>query len=376
MKILQISSARAMGGGERHLADLANHLAGRGHDIHAAISPGSPLAKELRALPKENIATIPLRNALDAASALELARLINRKEIEIVHVHMARDYPLAAYAARRNRKSRLIITRHVMFPLSRLHGVTLSNVARVIAVSEAVARRLREQQLFPVDRIVTVPNGIDVARFAEVGRKFDDVAFRLKLGLPAAGRLVGTVGEINQLKGHEDFVRAAANVAERFPDLHFIIAGEDSSAQKEHLLALQVLIAEVGLEKRIHHFGWLDDIAELYCAIDIFVSASHSESFGLAMAEAMASGTPVVATATDGASEIIEDGVTGLLVSIGDADSLAGSVAGLLGDEKRRQKLAEAGRLSVGERFSLERMVEATEQVYRKALEPEGIAAR
>ena len=203
---------------------------------------------------------------------------------------MARDYPLAAYAARRNRKSRLIITRHVMFPLSRLHAVTLSNVSRVIAVSEAVARRLREQQLFPVERIVTVPNGIDVARFAGVRQKFDSVAFRLKLGLPEAGRLVGTVGEINQLKGHEDFVRAAAQLVEHFPDLHFIVAGEDSSAQKEHLRALQLLIAELGLEKRIHHFGWLDDIAELYCALDVFVSASHSESFGLAMAEAMASG--------------------------------------------------------------------------------------
>ena len=363
-----------MGGGERHLADLANHLTGRGHDVHAAISPRSPLAKELSALPRGNISTIPLRNALDAASALELAHLINKKEIEIVHVHMARDYPLAAYAARRNRKSRLIITRHVMFPLSRLHGVTLSNVARVIAVSEAVASRLREQQLFSADRIVTVPNGININRFAEMRQKFDGGAFRRKLRLPATSRLVGTVGEINQLKGHEDFVRAAAKLAEQFPDLHFIIAGEDSSAQKEHLIALQQLMAELGLKERTHHFGWLDDIAELYCALNVFVSASHSESFGLAMAEAMASGTPVVATATDGASEIIEDGITGLLVPIGDADALAESVAGLLEDELRRVGLAEAARKSVSDRFSLERMVVATEQVYREALGPDGIA--
>ena len=374
MRILQISSARAMGGGERHLADLANQLTARGHDVHAAISPRSPLAKELRALPKGNITTIPMRNALDAASALELARLISKKDIEIVHVHMARDYPLAAYATRRNRKSRLIITRHVMFPLSRLHAVTLSNVSRVIAVSEAVARRLREQQLFPADRIVAVPNGIDVNRFARMRQKFDGAACRLKLGLPATGRLVGTVGEISQLKGHEDFVRAAAKLAEQFPDLHFIIAGEDSSAQNEHLTALQLLIAEFDLETRIHHFGWLDDIGELYCALDVFVSASHSESFGLAIAEAMASGTAVVATATDGASEIIEDGVTGLLVPVGDAGSLAQSLAGLLEDGNRRGRFADAARNSVGERFSLERMVVATEQVYREAFGPDGVA--
>lgn len=357
-----------MGGGERHLSDLANSLAARGHDVHVALSPRSPLANELRAIPKQNIATIPLRNALDAASALELARLISKKEIEIVHAHMARDYPLAAYAARRNRKSRLIITRHVLFPLSRLHGVTLSNVSRVIAVSEAVARRLREQQLFPLDKIVTVPNGIDVDRFAEARRKFDREAFRRKLGLPSDGLLVGTVGEINPLKGHEDFVRAAAIIADRFPGLHFIVAGEDSSAQKEHLRALQQLIAELGLEKRVHHFGWLDDIAELYCALDVFVSASHSESFGLAMAEAMASGTPVLATATDGAGEIIEDGVTGLLVPIGDANSMAQTMARLLEDGNEGRRLGDAALERVRERFSLERMVDATEQVYRDAL--------
>lgn len=368
MRILQISSARALGGGERHLLDLANSLAAKGHDVHVALSPRSPLAKELRSIPKENIVTLPLRNALDAASALELARLISKKQIEIVHVHMARDYPLAAYAARRNRSSRLIITRHVLFPLSRLHGVTLSNVTRVIAVSEAVARRLREQQLFPPDKIVTVPNGIDVERFTAARRNFKRAEFRRKLELPAKGLLIGTVGEINPLKGHADFVRAAAIIADRFPDLHFIIAGEDTSSPKENLRALQQLIGELGLEKRVHHFGWLDDIADLYCALDVFVSASHSESFGLAIAEAMACETAVVATRTDGAGEIIDDGVTGLLVPIGDANSMAQAMAGLLEDDKQRRKLAAAASAAVRRRFSLERMVDETEQIYRDVL--------
>lgn len=368
MRILQISSARAMGGGERHLSDLVNELAARGHDVHVALSPRSPLQKELREIPKQNIVTLPLRNALDAASALELARLISKREIEIVHAHMARDYPLAAYAARRNRKSRLIITRHVLFPLSRLHGVTLSNVTRVIAVSAAVARRLREQQIFPDDRIVTVLNGIDVERFAAASRKFDRDSFRRKLGLPTDGSLIGTVGEINPLKGHEDFVRAAAIIAERFPDLHFIVAGEDSSPPKEHLRALQSLIGELGLEKRVHHFGWLDDIADLYCALDLFVSASHSESFGLAIAEAMACGTPVVATATEGAAEIISDGVTGVLVPLRDPNSLAQAIIPLLEKADERLRLARAASAAVRQRFSLERMVGETEAIYREVL--------
>ncbi|MEA2203340.1 MAG: hypothetical protein QOE77_116 [Blastocatellia bacterium] len=368
MRILQISSARAMGGGERHLLDLAHGLAARGHEIHVALTPRSPLAKRLTGIPKENIVSLPLRNALDAASALDLARLISKKQIDIVHVHMARDYPLAAYATRRNRSSRLIITRHVLFPLSRLHGVTLSNVARVIAVSEAVALRLREQQLFAEEKIVTIHNGIDVDRFAATRQSFNNADFRRRLKLPAQGLLAGTVGEINPLKGHEDFVRAAVLVAEQFPDLHFIIAGEDSSATKEHLANLQKLINEHGLENRVHHFGWLEDIGELYCAFDLFVSTSHSESFGLAMAEAMACGTPVIATATDGAKEIINDGVTGLLVPVADAEATAGAIAKLIDDKERRQRIAEAGRDSVRERFNLDEMISQTEAVYRAAM--------
>ena len=368
MRILQISSARALGGGERHLADLVNELAARGHDVHVALSPRSPLANELRAIPKQNIVTLPLRNALDAASALELARLISKRQIEVVHAHMARDYPLAAYAVRRNRSSRLIITRHVLFPLSRLHGVTLSNVSRVIAVSAAVARRLREQQIFPDDKIVTVPNGIDVDRFAQATLNLSRDEYRRKLELPPDGLLVGTVGEINSLKGHEDLVRAAAIIAGRFPGLQFIIAGEDTSSTKEHLSALQRLIGDLGLEKRVRRFGWLDDIADLYCALDLFVSASHTESFGLAIAEAMACGVPVVATATEGAGEIIDDGVTGVLVPIGDAASLAEAIIRLLEKADERAGLAKAAGATVRERFSLQRMVGETEQVYSDAL--------
>ena len=368
MRILQISSARALGGGERHLSDLANELAARGHDVHLALSPRSPLTNELRAIPKQNIVTLPLRNALDAASALELARLISKRQIEVVHAHMARDYPLAAYAARRNRSSRLIITRHVLFPLSRLHGVTLSNVSRVIAVSAAVARRLREQQIFPDDKIVTVLNGIDVDRFARATINLSRDACRRKLELPPDGLLVGTVGEINPLKGHEDFVRAAAIIAGRCPESHFIIAGEDSSSTKEHLAALQQLIVELGLEKRVHRFGWLDDIADFYCALDLFVSASHSESFGLAIAEAMACRVPVIATATEGAGEIIDDAETGILVPIGDAAALAEAMIPLLTKAEERAGLAQAAKVAVRERFSLERMVGETEQVYSEAL--------
>src|SRR4030095_12051559 len=101
MRILQICSAREIGGGERHLADLANNLATRGHEMFAAIAPGSPLRSELAALQSENIIELPMRNALSVRSGWRLARMMRERRIEIVHAHVARDYPLAGLAAGR-----------------------------------------------------------------------------------------------------------------------------------------------------------------------------------------------------------------------------------------------------------------------------------
>jgi L-malate glycosyltransferase len=368
LKILQISSAQSIGGGERHLADLAHGLAARGHDLHAALRPDSPLMGELNGLGK-NISTLPLRNALDAASARKLARLVRQQEIRIVHAHMARDYPLAAYACRRNPQARLIVTRHVLFPLNRLHRLVLSQTARVIAVSEAVARAIRSQGLVPAERIAVVPNGIDVDRFEQARARFDDRGFRRRWNIPENHLLIGTVGEIRLLKGHEDFLRAAATIVGRFPQTSFLIAGVDPSRTGEYRKTLERLIADLDLTKHVHLFGWVDDLPSFYCALYVFVSASHTESFGLVIAEALASATPVVATRTEGAEEILSPEEGGWLVPVGDAMALANAVSSLIENPEKRRRMAAIGSGIARRQFSVGRMVEETEQIYQEATE-------
>src|SRR5262249_51042020 len=156
-------------------------------------------------LPADHFTALPLRNSLDAPSARKLARLVRDRRIEIVHAHMARDYPLAAYAARQNPGARFVITRHVLFPLGRLHSIALANVSRVIAVSAAVANALRDQKVIPADRVTVVPNGIDVERFATAKAQIDRQEFRRRWRLGEECQLIGTVGELKALKGHEEF---------------------------------------------------------------------------------------------------------------------------------------------------------------------------
>ena len=218
---------------------------------------------------------------------------------------MARDYPLAAYAVRQNKNARLIVTRHVLFPLNRLHRITLAKAARIIAVSRAVGTQLSSSGIVPAEKISVVQNGIDTVRFKSAKENFDRRHFLRDWELPANSLLVGTVGELTPLKGQEEFLQAAVQVLEQNSDTYFVIAGIDNSGKNENRAILEKRIEQLGLTGRVRLTGWLEDIAQLYCALDVFVSASHTESFGLAIAEAMASSRAVVATETEGAREII-----------------------------------------------------------------------
>jgi glycosyltransferase involved in cell wall biosynthesis len=368
MKILQICSARQLGGGEKHLADLANALARRGHDVFAALAPSSPLLAELPALPKQNLVELRMRNSLNVASAFKLARFAREHQIEIIHAHVARDYPLAAFVSRRA-GARLVLTRHVLFPMSGIHRLTLRRTARIIAVSQAVADGLREQEIFASDRIVLIRNGIDVDRFASAARRSEAAG---REDNPGKRLRVGMVGHLAPIKGQEDFIRAAAIVCGLRDDVEFVIAGEDKSRSGEHLQTIERLIAELDLNQRVRLSGWVNDIAELLSTFDLLVSPSRSEPFGLSIVEAMAAGTPVVASMSEGAREIVDDNNTGRLVPIGDAEALAKVVGELLSDPAQCRRLSANAQRVVRERFSLGQMVVETEKVYEQVLDRSG----
>jgi glycosyltransferase involved in cell wall biosynthesis len=345
LNILQISSASSFGGGERYVADLTNALTKRGHELYIAVRPNSPLPRHLR-LPSERIVTLPLRNALDVQSARALDKFVRQQRIDIVHAHMARDYSLAAYAARR-RETKFIVTRHVLFQLNRLHRHTLARATKVIAVSQAVARELRASGVANEQQIAVIPNGVDVERFNRARTE------------PQDGLLVGSIGELRTLKRHDDFIRAAAQVASRFPNAQFVLAGTGAGREE-----LEELVVDLALEDKFRFLGWVEEAEQLLSEMDVFVSASETESFGLAIVEAMAAETAVVATATEGACEVIENQQTGLLVPIGNVDQIAAAVMSLLEDRDKREAIARRARQAANDRFSLTRMVDEIERIY------------
>ena len=344
------------GGGERHLADLSHALVDLGHEVYAASIPGSPLSAELSFLSKEKTFALSRRNY--AKNLAGLAGFLRSHSIEILHAHAARDYHLAALAVRLTSDSRLVLTRHVLFPLRPINRPLLRSAGRVIAVSQAVAESLRQNGVIESSKITLIHNGIDVDRFTR--------SMELRDGNSPA--LVGTVGHLAPIKGHDVFVRAAAMLYERRRALRFVIVGEDKSPEMGHRRSLESLVAELGVSGVVDLPGWRDDMPALLSSLTLFVSAARSEPFGLAIVEAMAAGLPVVASASEGASEIIEDGVSGKLVPVDHADALAEAIDNLLDNPVECSRLGRNAQLAARERYSLDRMAKDTERVYREVL--------
>lgn len=356
MKILQVCSLTTFGGGERHLVDLSHGLVDLGHEIYAASVRGSPLWAELSFLKSAN--TLELSRLNYVKNLIGLARFVRSHGIEIVHAHAARDYHLAALAVRLAPRGRLVLTRHALFPLRGINRPLLKDARRVIAVSQAVAKSLRRNGVIETSKITVVHNGIDSNRFANsvIGTSSADSPV-----------LVGTVGHLAPIKGQDVLVRAAALICAPRPGVRFVLIGEDKSPHLENRKFLESLVAELGLSGSVVLTGWRDDISSVLSSLTLYVSAARSEPFGLSIVEAMAVGLPVVAAASEGALEIIEDGISGKLVPVGDPESLAEAINDLLDDPTERSRLGRNASLAA-QRYSVTRMASDTERVYREVL--------
>lgn len=362
MRILQISSSRTYGGGERHFVDLCRGLQQRGHEVFAALRPTNVWQERLDFLPAGSIFHVSIRNSFGILSANRMAGFAREKGVEIIHAHVARDYIPASIACSLSGDSRFVLTRHVLFPLKPFNRFALKNLSKAIAVSPGVGHAL--QSVFPKQKIEIIANGIDSKPFDPAERADLRRSFRTLHGIPDDAVVIGTIGELIPLKGHRDIVLAANEIVPKFPNARFVIVGKDNTVDQKFRRELKRLVKVFGLEDRFLWLDWVEDTRSLFAALDIFVSASHSESFGMAILEAMASGTAVVATDTEGAKELL--GAKSIRVPIEDPVKLSERISELIADATQRRILSEEAMRTASERFSLNRMIDETERLYRE----------
>jgi glycosyltransferase involved in cell wall biosynthesis len=366
MKILQVCSAESLGGGERHVIDLTRAMIERGHQLHLAVRHESPLIDALSGYPIHWY-ELGLRNALDVISAQGIAQVIRKNRIDVLHAHLARDYTYcgiaARIAARLGNPVGFYITRHHFYPIKSnpIYDWTIGEARALIAVSDSVRENLVESFPDLADRVVTIPNWIDASGCGSLSRE----EARARLGVTKR-LVVGVVGQITQLKRQDLFIKAAAHlIKDRYwNDAEFLIVGEAGPDDEAYLSQLRQMASKLGISNQVRFTGYVDDLPALLAGFDIIAAPSDNEAFSLALAEAMASGCAVVATRVGGMAEIIEDGITGLLVERDNSWALIAALSRLLTDKRLREKIGSVARASVIERFDRRSVIDRIERLY------------
>jgi glycosyltransferase involved in cell wall biosynthesis len=268
----------------------------------------------------------------------------------VLHAHDAHAVTLAGVCARLT-GAPFVATRRVDFPLRR-RGYW-GRADRVIAISNAVAEVLVRDGIQP-ERITVVHSGISVDTTQAVER----LGIRDLLGLPPGALVAANVAALVPHKDHATLVAAAKQLEQRYPDLHWVVAGEGDLRH-----SLESRIRELGLRDRVHLMGHIASPERLIADADVFVMSSRQEGLGTSVLEAMALGTPVASTGAGGLPEMLAQGA-GLVVPPGDSAALAEAVDRMLGDSRLRTSLIERARAEVL-RFTDRRMADEVRSVYR-----------
>jgi glycosyltransferase involved in cell wall biosynthesis len=209
-----------------------------------------------------------------------------------------------------------------------------------------------------------IPSGVDVDRFVGNRSATEDKA---ELGLDPARAVVGTVGRLEERKGHDLFLHGAREMLQRANGMRPQILIVGDGPLREHLMAEA---ARLEIAESVRFAGAVPDVRVALSAMDVFVLPSNAEGMSNALLEAMAARRPVVATDVGGTNEVLNG--SGTLVSPGDAQALADAVMALLADPARAARVAEAGRQRVVERFSARVMVSRLEELYEERLAARG----
>jgi len=227
---------------------------------------------------------------------------------------------------------------------------------RYIAVAQTHGEYLRETERFPPRKVVVIPNGVDTELFRPDASA--RVSVRRELGLAPSTPLIGIVAALRTEKNHGLFVDVAQQVAQRFPDAHFVIIGDGPERPK-----IEAAVDRAGLRERMHLLGSRSDTNRLVAALDVFALTSLNEASPVSILEALACGVPVVSTRVGSVSESVLEGWNGFTVPSGDRNGIADKVELLLENQVYAAGLGSQGREHVLHHFSLNAMVAGYENL-------------
>lgn len=372
MKVLHVSTHINIGGIGNYILSLAGALKKRGIGCVVASSGGNLgnefAGKEIM-VKKIDINTKFELGPKVIRSAFDIAGIIRREKIDIVHAH-SRVSQVASFFACRMTGAPLVTTCHGYFR-KRLRGVLDTWGDKVVAISDAVRDHLRNDLGVKDGRIALIYNGVDPARFMSGYSGEDIMLTKRSVGLAGSGPVIGTIGRLSPVKGQRFLIEAMTAILSKHRDANMVLVGD--GPEKE---ALESLAKSLGIERSVHFVSSVIDTGRMLSIMDVFVFPSVKEGLGIALLEALAAGRACVASDVGGIGDILRRDSCGVLVPGGDPRAIAEAVIRLLEDPAGRAEMGRRGRRVVGEKFSLDMMAERMAGLYMEIVRGKGQGSR
>lgn len=305
----------------------------------------------------------------DIIAFFKLCFYIKKGRYDIVHTHSSKAGFLGRLAARLMGARIIIHTPHCfcfeasdMNAMEKLFYFYIEKFAalfcdKIIAVSESQRQDILKRRLVNSGKVITIENGVDIYKFSNNGKNI--LKKKQELGLSSSSFILGTVGVLNESKGHRYLIEATSKIIKEGYDVSLIIAGE-GILRKD----LETLRDKLGLNGRIKLLGFREDIPELLSLMDIFVFPSLWEGMSLALLEAMASGLPVISTDVHGAVDLIQDNKRGILVQKRNIKGLVEAIRYLISNRNVAKQIGEEAQRLICRYYTLEKQIHRIESLY------------
>ena len=304
-----------------------------------------------------------------------------------MHTHNPKTGVFGRLAARTSGVPIVINTVHGLYASADLGAAKRG----IVKLAERVSARVSDYELFqseedyrwalrthlvPDRRAGWLGNGVDTSRFDRAAVDPARVAaLRASWGIRDDEVVVGTVGRLVAEKGLRELFRAAEVVRREHPGARFVVVGPEDPSKADRLDAAAIEAARAAGHVSLPGEGAGHDMPAVYAAFDLFCLPSYREGVPRSAIEAMSTGLPVVATDIRGCREVVEDGVTGLLIPVRDHGAIARAVTRLLRDAELRREMGRAGRTRAVERFDERQVEDRTLAVYDRLLKAKGLRA-
>ena len=373
MRVVHIIKVTRISGAERHLLVLLKGL--RDHAIDAQLiilaepeTPMDDMLAEAKAIDIP-IHRLVIRRDYDVNINFELREMLRYLKPDIVHTHLIHADLFGLIASKLARIPTIIASRHNDDGFR--YRPIVRQVSRVlwwltdggIAISDAIRDFTIHIEGASKNKVDLVRYGLPYEWIPDAEIQSAKRALYQELALKDNVMILGMVCRLVEQKGIIYTLQAFKQIYSKFPHVHLVIAGDGELATE--LLAMGRML---GISDRVHWLGWRDDAQMVMSAIDIFLMPSLWEGFGLVLLEAMSKRIPIIASRVSAIPEVVQDGITGLLIPPQSADELAKAIICLLNDRSLRKHMGLLGEDRLEQEFSIRKMVEQTVAVYHKRL--------